>query len=102
MRSSISLGGAAFLLIAVAAHAESPQSFSDVPPDHDAYEAVEFLKTQNIIGGYPDGTFKPDRTVNRAEAAKIIAAPPPAAFLPPAAPICSGRMKQWCATPRSG
>ncbi len=51
------------------------QSFSDVPKGHPAYDAVEYLKTQGIIGGYPDGTYRPDKKVNRAEAVKIIAAP---------------------------
>lgn len=51
------------------------QSFSDLPKDHFAYEAVEFLKTNAIISGYPDGTFRPNQPVNRAEALKIIIAP---------------------------
>lgn len=68
------LAGLLFLA-ASPVYAEAERSFSDVPPDHAAYEAVEYLKAQGIIGGYPDGTFKPDRTVNRAEAVKIIAAP---------------------------
>ncbi|MDP7247875.1 MAG: S-layer homology domain-containing protein [Candidatus Peribacteraceae bacterium] len=55
--------------------AQQPQSFSDVPPDHEAYEAAEFLRSQQIIKGYDDGTFKPDKQVNRAEALKIIISP---------------------------
>src|SRR3989339_1684507 len=54
---------------------QTTQSFSDVPPSHPAYEAAEFLKSAGIISGYADGTFKPDRKVNRAEALKIIVAP---------------------------
>jgi len=30
------------------------------------------LKNQKIIGGYDDGTFKPEKTVNRSEALKMI------------------------------
>lgn len=56
------------------AHAQA-QSFSDVPSDHPVYEAAEFLKANGIISGYEDGTFKPDKAVNRAEALKIITAP---------------------------
>jgi hypothetical protein len=64
----------ALLLTSPARAQESPQSFSDFPPTHPAYQAVEYLKSQGIISGYPDGTFQPDRKVNRAEAAKIIVA----------------------------
>ena len=34
--------------------------------------AIEELVAQDIISGYPDGTFKPDRQVTRAEFAKIL------------------------------
>ena len=57
------------------ATALAEQSFTDVPPDHPAYSAVEHLKAIGVLQGYPDGTFQADRTVNRAEAAKIIVAP---------------------------
>ncbi len=50
-------------------------SFKDVPANHPAFDAVEYLKSKNIIAGYADGTFKPDAKVNRAEAIKIIVAP---------------------------
>ena len=38
----------------------------------DNAEAVDLLTTLNIIGGYPDGTFDPEGTVDRAEMAKMI------------------------------
>ena len=47
-------------------------SFPDVPSDHQNYNAIEFLDANEIVGGYDDGSFKPDNFVNRAEAAKII------------------------------
>ncbi len=34
--------------------------------------AIQYLYTNNVISGYPDGTFKPDNTVNRAELLKIL------------------------------
>ena len=54
------------------AGAAEKQSFSDVPPQHFAYEAVEYLKERQILSGYSDGTFRPGAKVNRAEALKII------------------------------
>ena len=51
------------------------QSFSDVSESHPAYEAIEALKDAGVLQGYDDGTFKPSKSVNRAEAVKMIAAP---------------------------
>lgn len=47
-------------------------TFSDVLETHKHYVAVEYLKTSDVIGGYDDGTFKPEKTINRAEVLKII------------------------------
>ncbi len=45
----------------------------DVPPGHWAYQAIEQLVRDGIIEGYPDGTFRPNRTMTRAEFAQAIA-----------------------------
>ncbi len=50
----------------------SAATFVDVPETHKHYVAVEYLKGSEVIGGYDDGTFKPDNTINRAEVLKII------------------------------
>lgn len=73
MRYSPFLFVLAFLFPSVGLAAED--TFSDLPTDHFAYEAVMFLKDQGVISGYEDGTFKPGNPVNRAEALKIIIAP---------------------------
>ncbi len=46
--------------------------FSDVEQDNASYPAISFLKQHNVIGGYPDGSFKPDNVVSRVEALKFI------------------------------
>jgi|GEM_PF-7112904 len=46
--------------------------FSDVPRFVWFARYVETGKLNGIISGYPDGSFKPAQTVNRAEAIKII------------------------------
>ena len=46
--------------------------FSDVPANHWASGYVNWATNNNIIGGYPDGTFKPDNNVTMAEAAKML------------------------------
>ncbi len=46
--------------------------FSDLTQDSDHYIAVKFLKKYGVINGYPDGTFRPDAIVSRAEAVKMV------------------------------
>lgn len=48
-------------------------SFSDVPKNHFALNAINYLSDRGIFSGYKDGSFKPNAKVNRAEALKIIA-----------------------------
>ncbi len=48
------------------------QVFSDVPNNHKYSEAIKYLKNNKIVNGYPDGSFKPEGTLNRAEAVKIL------------------------------
>lgn len=62
----------AAILIAPAAMAMEPAVFTDVPQGSDYYDAVGYLKTEGIVAGYPDGSFKPYQTINRAEFTKII------------------------------
>ncbi|MEK5038049.1 S-layer homology domain-containing protein [Sporosarcina sp. FSL K6-3457] len=54
-------------------NAAGKQRFSDVPPTKHFAEAVYELAERNIIGGYPDGTFKPGNPITRGQAAAIIA-----------------------------
>ena len=44
------------------------QRFPDVPPDHDAYEAVEWAAEAEVTTGYTDGTFKPERPLIKRHA----------------------------------
>nr|WP_245302488.1 S-layer homology domain-containing protein [Symbiobacterium terraclitae] len=47
------------------------QDFSDLPASHPACAAVSVLVAEGIINGYEDGTFRPERSVTRAEFAKM-------------------------------
>ncbi|ARD47507.1 S-layer homology domain-containing protein [Sporosarcina sp. P33] len=53
--------------------AAGKQVFSDVPPSKHFANAVNELAARDIIGGYPDGTFKPGNSITRGQAAAIIA-----------------------------
>ncbi len=54
--------------------AESPpeqaasRRFPDVPPDHHAFEAVEWAAEAGVTAGYTDGTFKPERPLVKGHA----------------------------------
>ena len=47
--------------------------FSDISEDYWAYDAIRYLSELGIINGYPDGTFRPEKSVTRAEFAKMLA-----------------------------
>lgn len=47
-------------------------TFSDVPSTHPNFDAINYVQEQGIVQGYPDGTFRPDSLINRAEFVKII------------------------------
>ena len=47
-------------------------SFSDLSSNHWAYQSIKALVNEGTINGYSDGTFKPNKSVTRAEFAKMI------------------------------
>lgn len=46
-------------------------AYPDVNSDHWAAKQIEVLTEKGVIVGYPDGTFKPDDNVSRAEFASM-------------------------------
>lgn len=46
--------------------------FSDLSSDHWAYNNINTLVNEGTINGYEDGTFKPSKSVTRAEFVKMI------------------------------
>jgi len=50
----------------------SSGSFPDVPQGHWAEEAIRQVMQKGIMGGFPDGEFKPSNYVTRAEMAVIL------------------------------
>ncbi|OUL17739.1 hypothetical protein BV378_37830 [Nostoc sp. RF31YmG] len=64
----------------VAANVGGATAFNDVPTGYWAKGYIEALASQQIIAGFPDGSFKPNDPVTRAQFATIItkALTPPA------------------------
>lgn len=50
-----------------------PQGFKDVPTRYWAYPFISSLAANNVTVGYPDGTFKPGVTIDRAQFAAFMA-----------------------------
>ncbi|MEM8642896.1 MAG: S-layer homology domain-containing protein [Cyanobacteria bacterium P01_G01_bin.54] len=61
------------LVTATPAVAQS-QRFGDVPSNHWAADFIEGLVDRNLIAGFPDGTFRPEAPVTRAQFASMIQA----------------------------
>ncbi|QKX49543.1 S8 family serine peptidase [Planococcus glaciei] len=47
--------------------------YSDLKLKHWALDEIMYLADGRIIGGYPDGSFQPEKKTTRAEAAKMLA-----------------------------
>lgn len=47
-------------------------SFPDVPKGSKYHDAIVYLVNEGVVNGYPDGNFKPSKTVSRVEALKFI------------------------------
>jgi len=68
--------GARFLamllaVVMIASAALSVSAFDDIAGNKHA-DAINVLSQLGILGGYEDGTFKPDQKVTRAEMAKLV------------------------------
>lgn len=53
------------------AYAQTTGPFSDVGSNHPNVTAIQFMKDSGVFEGYPDGTYQPDRVLNRAEQLKV-------------------------------
>ena len=61
-----------FCLLLGSVSAASAISFNDVPEDSYYYEPVYNIAWYQIIGGFPDGSFKPGSPITRAQMAVML------------------------------
>lgn len=60
------------LLVLIVASAQSVFAyFNDLPEDHWATKQITEMSEKGVVVGYPDGSFKPDENVTRAEFASM-------------------------------
>ncbi|MCX6646977.1 MAG: putative porin [bacterium] len=72
MLKKLSIMLAAALLLGLAWTTVAYAAFDDVPADHWAYDAVQYLAGEGLVIGYPDGTYGGDRLLTRYEFAMVI------------------------------
>lgn len=58
----------------VSTFSSSGSSFTDVPKSHWAYSFISAASNAGYLGGYPDGSFKPENPVSYNEALTMIVA----------------------------
>jgi hypothetical protein len=70
----VTRGQLAKIVSNAAGYTDTPtaQTFSDVPTDHTFYMFVERTVMHGVLGGYPDGTFRPGNNATRGQIAKIV------------------------------
>lgn len=48
------------------------KEYKDLPKDHWAYKQIQILTDFNVVVGYPDGNYRPEQNVTRAEFATMV------------------------------
>ncbi|TVQ06540.1 MAG: S-layer homology domain-containing protein [Leptolyngbya sp. DLM2.Bin27] len=56
----------------VVAQTQTQTQFVDVPANHWARQFITSLAARGVIAGFPDGTFRPDEPVTRAQYAAMV------------------------------
>lgn len=74
------------LAVLVNATVGIPITFTDVPSDFWAMGAIDSLANLQIFAGFPDGTFRPNDDITRAEFAKVAVLAAGLSLIEPATP----------------
>lgn len=76
LATAVTAVGFCFTASAMAASTTlAPDPFTDIPQGSAGYNGIEYLRLNNLIRGYPDGTFGPGRRMNRAEFVQLMTNP---------------------------
>lgn len=62
-------------ILATAAHMETDGEppFRDVPSDHEHAHGITALAEWDVVQGYPDGTYRPEQSIDRGQMATVLA-----------------------------
>ena len=73
VNTAIAFSSALALGLVITLPAAAQNKFSDVDGNYWASQYVMLLNEANVISGFPDGTFRPDAQMTRAQFASILA-----------------------------
>ncbi|MGF1478013.1 MAG: S-layer homology domain-containing protein [Cyanophyceae cyanobacterium] len=68
----LALIGSAVAADALLNTSAAQEFFPDVPPDYWATPFIQVLAQEEIVTGYPDGTFRPEESMDRDEFAAVV------------------------------
>ena len=71
MKKTLALLLTFVMLLSMAVCVNAEQKFADLSENHWAYANIQQLVAEGTIKGYPDGSFRPESLVTRAEFAKM-------------------------------
>ena len=71
MKKMVAMLFVTIALISSVVFAASVQ-YTDLSEDHWAYGPISEMTDKGILDGYTDGSFKPNKSISRAEFAKIL------------------------------
>ncbi len=96
---SLSLGLVSPLSLPVTAQPATTQTvrFSDVPANYWAYDYIQKLANSQVISGFPDGKFRPEEPVTRAQFAAVLSQAFLRANVASSVPFADVRPNYWAA-----
>ena len=64
MKHRLLKAAAAVVFTCAAFHVQAANPFTDVDTNSWAYQAVSKLSAENVVEGYPDGTFRGEKNIS--------------------------------------
>lgn len=71
MKNGIFKLASVLFAIVISTNISVAQNYTDLDENHWAYNYIQMLSDEGVVVGYPDGTFKPNEYVTRAEFASM-------------------------------
>ena len=72
LKKALAVGLSAVTLLSTSVYAKSFSDVKKVGSYSWAYDAIDVLSNNDVISGYPDGTFKPETPVSLPEVLQLL------------------------------